>query len=58
MDIDVESGFCLEAVEGLGQFGHRLIGTGVGDPEGRHDQHRVLVNLFEHLLGIHAVLAR
>ncbi len=58
VDVDVEAGVPGQLVEGLGELEHRLVGAGVGHPEGGHHHDGVLVDLGEHLLDVHAVLPR
>ena len=58
VDVDVEAGVGLQLVERFGQIGFTvLVGAGVGQAQGRHDEDRVLVDVLEHLLGRHRVLA-
>ena len=53
MEIDVEAGARLEVVECCGERSHVLVGSGVGDSECGHDEDGVLVDAFEHLVGVH-----
>ena len=58
VDVDVEAGVGLQLVERVGQRLHQLVAAGVGDAERRHHEDRVLVDAREHVVGVHAVVAR
>ena len=55
VDVDVEAGLGLEVVKRCGETGHILVGTGVGHPERRDHEDRVLVHSSQHLGDVHGV---